>query len=82
MLRLTFLLLLFNNVSSILSESMPGEFVNLKEEIPDLILEIRYATKNNFMGEILDGYESETSLGLKDMAIALKKVQDKLKIAT
>lgn len=54
-------------------------FVSLGEAIPDAILEIRYYTTYNFIGERIDGYEEPIALMTKEGAAALKKVSDELK---
>ncbi len=53
-------------------------FVPLGEAIPDAILEIRYYTTYNFIGERIDGYEEPIALMTKEGAAALKKVSDEL----
>ena len=53
-------------------------FVSLGEAIPDAILEIRYYTTYNFIGERIDGYEEPIALMTKEGAAALKKVSDEL----
>ena len=41
-------------------------FVKLAEAVPDVILEIRYYSTYNFVGERIDGYEAEWAKDLKD----------------
>ncbi|HCK99749.1 MAG TPA: peptidase M15 [Candidatus Marinimicrobia bacterium] len=53
------------------------EIVELKQIIPDIALDIRYATANNFVGEVL--YPSSRCFLAKEPALALKKVQEDLK---
>jgi D-alanyl-D-alanine dipeptidase len=53
------------------------QMVNLKEAVPDLILDIRYATKNNFTGEII--YTSAEAWARKPVAEALAKAQKAFK---
>jgi D-alanyl-D-alanine dipeptidase len=53
------------------------EIVELKQIIPDIALDIRYATDNNFVGEVL--YPSSRCFLAKEPALALKKVQEDLK---
>ncbi|MCR5542584.1 MAG: M15 family metallopeptidase [Eubacterium sp.] len=55
-----------------------SDFVILSEEIPDVILEIRYYSTYNFVGERIDGYEEPTALITKEAAAALKEVSDDL----
>ncbi|MDO4976623.1 MAG: M15 family metallopeptidase [Eubacteriales bacterium] len=51
-------------------------FVLLSDIIPDAILDIRYYTTFNFLGERVDGYEEPVALMTKEAALALKKVSD------
>jgi D-alanyl-D-alanine dipeptidase len=46
--------------------------------IPDAILEIRYYTDYNFVGEQIDGYEEPVALLTKEAAEALKAANDDL----
>ena len=49
------------------------ELVNLKKFIPRILLDIRYATKNNFTGEPV--YRIARAFARKPVAVALKKAQ-------
>lgn len=60
-----------------LSDDSSG-FVILSEVIPDVILEIRYYSTYNFVGERIDGYEQPIAILTKQAAQALKKVSDEL----
>ena len=53
-------------------------FVLLSEAVPDVILEIRYYSTYNFVGERIDGYEEPVALLTKEAAEALKEVSDEL----
>ena len=53
-------------------------FVLLSEVVPDAILEIRYYSTYNFVGERIDGYEEPIALITKEAAQALKEVSDEL----
>jgi zinc D-Ala-D-Ala dipeptidase len=53
------------------------ELVDLEKFIPGLVLDIRYATTNNFTGEKI--YNQAKAYARKPVAEALKKVQDELK---
>ena len=55
-----------------------SNFVVLSEAVPDVILEIRYYSTYNFVGERIDGYEQPIALITKPAAAALKKVSDEL----
>lgn len=53
-------------------------FVVLSEAVPDVILEIRYHSTYNFVGDRIDGYEQPIALLTKEAADALKNVSDEL----
>ena len=62
------------------SES-PGDasgFVLVTDVIPEAILEIRYCTNYNFVGERIDGYEEPAALLTREAAQALKAASDEL----
>ena len=47
-------------------------FVSLAEAVPDVILEIRYYSTYNFVGDRIDGYEEPCALLTKEAAEALQ----------
>lgn len=55
-----------------------SDFVLLSEAVPDAILEIRYYSTYNFVGERIDGYEQPVALLTKEAAAALKEASDEL----
>ena len=55
-----------------------SDFVLLSKEVPDAILEIRYYSTYNFVGDRIDGYEEPVALLTKEAAAALKEVSDDL----
>ena len=55
-----------------------SDFVLLSEAVPDAILEIRYYSTYNFVGDRIDGYEEPLALLTKEAAEALKAVSDDL----
>ena len=57
----------------------PTGFVMLTQAVPDAILEIRYHTTYNFVGERIDGYFEPEALLTHEAAQALKKASDMLK---
>jgi len=73
--RLSFLML----ISALFSfAQLPKGFVYAKIEIPTIKVELSYCSDNNFVGEIIDGYNAEVVIMTKQTAIALKKVQTEL----
>ena len=61
----------------ILSDDSSG-FVLLSEAVPDVILEIRYYSTYNFVGDRIDGYEEPLAMLTLEAAAALKEVSDEL----
>ncbi|MCR5109275.1 MAG: haloacid dehalogenase-like hydrolase, partial [Lachnospiraceae bacterium] len=56
-----------------------SDFVIVSDIIPDVILEMRYYSTYNFVGDRIDGYEEPVALLTKEAATALKEVSDDLK---
>ena len=57
----------------IFSDDASG-FVSVSEAVPDVILEIRYYSTYNFIGDRIDGYEEPIALLTKEAAAALRTV--------
>ena len=55
-----------------------SDFVLLTDVVPDAILEIRYYSTYNFVGDRIDGYEEPLAFLTKEAAAALKEVSDEL----
>ena len=51
-------------------------FVSIAEAIPDVMLEVRYYSTYNFVGDRINGYEAPVSYLTKEAAAALKKASD------
>ena len=62
-----------------LSCKAPSGFVYIAEAVPDAILEIRYYSTYNFVGDRIDGYEQPTAMLTVEAARALKAVSDDVK---
>jgi len=56
-----------------------SQFVNLTDVVPDAILEIRYYSTYNFVGDRIDGYLQPTALLTKQAAECLRAVSDDVK---
>lgn len=54
-------------------------FVSITDVVPDAILEIRYYSTYNFVGDRVDGYEAPIALMTRQAADSLKVVSDELK---
>lgn len=73
----TVVLLLFGQVAA--AGELPEGFVDLRSVIPDIRLELRYLTANNFLGQPVDGYRAGRCILTGKAAAALKRVQDELR---
>ena len=62
----------------VILSSDSSDFVLLSEAVPDAILEIRYYSTYNFVGDRIDGYEEPLAMLTKEAAAALKEVSDEL----
>ena len=49
-------------------------FVSLADALPDILLEIRYFSTYNFIGERIDGYTAPRALMTREAAQALSRV--------
>ncbi len=58
----------------------PSGFVLLSDAVPDAILEIRYYSTYNFVGDRIDGYYEPCALLTREAAAALRKVSDEVKL--
>ena len=53
-------------------------FVSVSDIVPDALLEIRYFSTFNFVGERIDGYEEPLAFMTREAAEALREVSDEL----
>jgi len=58
------------------SETLPAGFVYVHNIIPDIQINLRYLTEENFMGCVVNGYYSNVSIMTKEAALALKRAQE------
>ena len=71
--------LLFFILSLGRAQELTKGFTYLENHIPNLKVELRYATTDNFMGRIVQGYRpNQKIIGTLTLAKALKKVQKQL----
>jgi len=61
------------------SQEIPDGFVEIREVIPDIVLDLRYFTNHNFLGVAVNGYNAEKCYISKAAADSLAKVQNELK---
>ena len=64
--------------ASTLGEQMPPALIEIRDQIPTIVLDIKYANSDNFVGEPILGYNSPRALLSKQAVDALKKVQTEL----
>ncbi|WP_445954946.1 M15 family metallopeptidase [Yeosuana sp.] len=69
---------LFLFINSVLFGQLPKGFVYVKDIVPDLNVELRYNTNNNFVGKRIEGYRSNKLILTTEAAYALKQVQEAL----
>lgn len=58
--------------------NLPEGFVYIQNFIPNILLEIRYCSDENFVGQRITGYEQPKGIISRQAAEALKKVQTEL----
>ena len=58
---------------------LPADFVHLRDVDPTIIQDMRYATANNFVGRVLNGYEAGECIVTRSVGAALKRVQQDLR---
>ncbi|KAF0115187.1 MAG: D-alanyl-D-alanine dipeptidase [Hyphomonadaceae bacterium] len=74
-----FFAILVSLVSGIaVAQTLPDNFVYLREIDPRIVQDMRYASANNFMGRPLAGYQASECILKRETALALKNVQDGL----
>ena len=54
---------------------IPDDFGDISEEISDIVLEVRYASNDNFMGRVVNGYSVPKVVLTKKALKALKNAQ-------
>ena len=60
------------------AQGLPGGFVYLRDIDPTIIQDIRYAGSNNFVGRPLAGYQAAECVVKREVAMALRRIQDLL----
>jgi len=60
------------------AQSLPGDFVYLRDIDPSIIQDVRYAGVNNFMGRRMKGYDAAECVVKRSVGMALKGVQQEL----
>ncbi|MFA5321906.1 MAG: M15 family metallopeptidase [Smithella sp.] len=57
------------------ADKMPDNFIDIQKVIPEIVLDIRYYSPHNFLGERVDGYMTPKCYLTRDAAQSLAKVQ-------
>jgi len=78
LIRLFYMLLIFVTTVGAASAALPDGFVYLDVVVPQLQVDLRYAGTHNFVGDKIDGYQSQRPIITRQAALALKKVQEDL----
>jgi zinc D-Ala-D-Ala dipeptidase len=65
-------------VSQAHAQTLPGDFVYLRDVDPTIIQDMRYASSNNFVGHPLAGYEAAECVVKRDVAERLRRIQREL----
>ncbi len=74
-----FLLLLYTaSISIVNATTLPPGFVYLTDMTPTIVLDMRYAKSENFIGTPIEGYINPVAIATKEAAIALNNVQTDL----
>ncbi|NLT24266.1 MAG: M15 family metallopeptidase [Syntrophorhabdus sp.] len=71
-------LLLVLPLAAVAGDDARDRFVDVREHIPSVIMDIRYFSPHNFVGERIDGYNAPKCLLTREAAGALKRVQEDL----
>ncbi|WP_346883969.1 M15 family metallopeptidase [uncultured Algibacter sp.] len=72
------IIVLFSLICINAYSQLPDGFVHVKDVIPDLDVELRYYSSNNFLGTVVDGYQTNNLVLTIKTANALKQVQEAL----
>ena len=68
----------FISATAAIAQTLPDDFVYLRDIDPTIIQDIRYAGANNFMGRRLDGYDAAECVVKREVGVKLKAIQAEL----
>ena len=77
-LKISLLLLYTASISIVNATTLPPGFVYLTDMTPTIVLDMRYAKSENFIGTPIEGYINPVAIATKEAAIALNNVQTDL----
>ena len=78
-IQIIFFLKIPKTTSKTISETDASGFIDITELIPEILLDIRYYSNFNFVGERIPGYKEPIALMTKEAGNALKKVSEYLR---
>ena len=58
--------------------NLPKNFIYIDKEIPNILLDVKYYSDDNFVGEVIDGYLAPKAILTRKATTALGKVQKEL----
>lgn len=73
------IILVFFSILIQTNSKLPEGFVHLDNHVPDIQIDLRYFSSDNFVGEKINGYQSNKCIITLEAADALSDVQDELK---
>jgi len=56
-------------------ETRPDTFVDVASAVPGIVIDMRYAGSDNFIGRPIDGYDASVCVLTREAAAALARVQ-------
>ena len=78
-IQIIFFIKIPKTTSKNISETDASGFIDITELIPEILLDIRYYSNFNFVGERIPGYKEPIALMTKEAGNALKKVSEYLR---
>ena len=77
-LRISLLFLYIISINAVNASALPFGFVYLSDVAPTIVLDMRYANSDNFIGTPIEGYINPVAITTKEAAVALNNVQTDL----
>ena len=77
-LRIALLFLCVISINVVNASTLPSGFVYLSDVTPTIVLDMRYATSENFIDTPIEGYINPVAIATKEAAVALNNVQTDL----
>ena len=74
-----FNLLFYFFIPLLIKADIPKDFLYVEHYIPQVVIDLKYYTNDNFIGSKINGYKSNKCIITKDAANALRHVQNDLK---